>query len=31
MMVETAAFPAIADVTAAARKLRDWQPEFTAG
>jgi 5-methylthioribose kinase len=31
MMVETAAFPAIADVTGAARKLRDWQPEFAAG
>jgi len=31
MMVEAAAFPAIADVTAAARKLRDWQPEFAAG
>lgn len=31
MMVETAAFPAIADVTAAARKLRNWQPEFAAG
>ncbi|WP_256807204.1 S-methyl-5-thioribose kinase [Bradyrhizobium sp. Bra64] len=31
MMVEAGAFPAIADVTAAARKLRDWKPEFTAG
>jgi 5-methylthioribose kinase len=28
MMLEAAAFPTIADVTAAARKLRDWQPEF---
>jgi 5-methylthioribose kinase len=28
MMVETEAFPAITDVTAAARKLRDWMPEF---
>jgi 5-methylthioribose kinase len=28
MMVETGSFPAIADVTAAARKLRDWQPDF---
>ncbi|MCP3466062.1 MULTISPECIES: S-methyl-5-thioribose kinase [unclassified Bradyrhizobium] len=29
MMVETAAFPAIADVTGAARKLRDWQAELS--
>lgn len=29
MMVETAAFPTIADVTGAARKLRDWGPELT--
>jgi 5-methylthioribose kinase len=29
MMVETEAFPAIADVTSAARKLRDWQPELS--
>ncbi|MGY3409573.1 5-methylthioribose kinase [Bradyrhizobium sp. GM5.1] len=28
MMLEVGAFPTIADVTAAARKLRDWQPEF---
>ncbi|TWH98510.1 S-methyl-5-thioribose kinase [Bradyrhizobium daqingense] len=28
MMVEAAAFPAIADVTGAARKLRDWMPEL---
>lgn len=31
MMVEPGTFPAIADVTAAVRKLRDWQPEFAAG
>jgi 5-methylthioribose kinase len=31
MMVETGAFPAIADVTGAARKLRDWMPEFVNG
>jgi 5-methylthioribose kinase len=31
MMVEAAGFPDIADVTGAARKLRDWQPEFAAG
>jgi 5-methylthioribose kinase len=31
MMVETGSFPAIADVTGAARKLRDWVPEFTSG
>ena len=31
MMVETEAFPAIADVTGAARKLRDWQPDFATG
>lgn len=29
MMVETATFRAIADVTGAARKLRDWQPELS--
>src|SRR5262249_51843837 len=29
MMLETEAFPAIADVTSAARKLRDWQPELS--
>ncbi|RQH16258.1 S-methyl-5-thioribose kinase [Bradyrhizobium sp. RP6] len=29
MMVETAAFPTIADVTGAARKLRDWMPELS--
>ncbi|WFU37803.1 S-methyl-5-thioribose kinase [Bradyrhizobium sp. CB82] len=28
MMVETGSFPSITDVTGAARKLRDWQPEF---
>ena len=28
MMVETGAFSAITDVTGAARKLRNWQPEF---
>ncbi|MDA9496584.1 S-methyl-5-thioribose kinase [Bradyrhizobium sp. CCBAU 11357] len=28
MMVETGAFPAIADVVRAARNLRDWQPEL---
>ncbi|OKO87520.1 methylthioribose kinase [Bradyrhizobium sp. NAS80.1] len=31
MMVETGSFPAIADVTGAAKKLRDWQPEFANG
>ncbi|TYO62469.1 S-methyl-5-thioribose kinase [Bradyrhizobium hipponense] len=31
MMVEAGAFPAIADVTGAARRLRDWQPEFATG
>ncbi|MGV7216721.1 S-methyl-5-thioribose kinase [Bradyrhizobium sp. UFLA05-112] len=31
MMVETGSFPTIADVTGAARKLRDWQPEFPTG
>lgn len=31
MMVEAATFSAITDVTAAARKLRDWQPEFATG
>ncbi|GLR97322.1 hypothetical protein GCM10007858_49620 [Bradyrhizobium liaoningense] len=29
MMVETEAFSVIADVTGAARKLRDWQPELS--
>ncbi|MDF0516429.1 S-methyl-5-thioribose kinase [Bradyrhizobium yuanmingense] len=29
MMVETGAFPSIADVTGAARKLRDWMPELS--
>ncbi|AMA58463.1 S-methyl-5-thioribose kinase [Bradyrhizobium sp. CCGE-LA001] len=29
MMVETAAFPTIADVTGAARKLGDWMPELS--
>jgi len=29
MMVEAAAFRTIADVTGAARKLRDWQPELS--
>jgi 5-methylthioribose kinase len=28
MMVETGSFPAIMDVTTAARKLRDWMPEL---
>jgi 5-methylthioribose kinase len=28
MMVGTSSFPAIADITAAARKLRDWRPDF---
>lgn len=28
MMVEPGAFPSIADVTGAAKKLRDWQPDF---
>ncbi|MEK9281447.1 S-methyl-5-thioribose kinase [Bradyrhizobium sp. ISRA442] len=31
MMVETGSFPTIADITGAARKLRDWQPEFANG
>ena len=31
MMVEAGAFPSIADVTGAARKLRDWMPEFANG
>ncbi|MGY4453572.1 hypothetical protein ACVWZR_008232 [Bradyrhizobium sp. i1.3.1] len=31
MMVEAGAFPNISDVTGAARKLRDWQPEFANG
>jgi 5-methylthioribose kinase len=31
MMVETGSFPTIADVTGAARKLRDWQPDFATG
>lgn len=30
MMVETATFRAIADVTGAARKLRDWMPDFAS-
>jgi 5-methylthioribose kinase len=30
-MVETGAFRTIADVTGAARKLRDWMPEFANG
>jgi len=30
MMVEAAAFRVIADVTGAARKLRDWQPELSS-
>ena len=29
MMVETGALRTIADVTGAARKLRDWQPELS--
>jgi 5-methylthioribose kinase len=28
MMVDTASFPAIGDVTKAAKELRDWQPDF---
>jgi 5-methylthioribose kinase len=28
MMVETGSFPAVADVTSAARKLHHWQPDF---
>ncbi|UQD69152.1 S-methyl-5-thioribose kinase [Bradyrhizobium japonicum] len=31
MMVETGVFGTIADITGAARKLRDWMPEFTNG
>jgi 5-methylthioribose kinase len=31
MMLEAGAFPTIADVSAAARKLRDWQPELATG
>jgi 5-methylthioribose kinase len=31
MMVDTSSFPAIADITAAARKLRDWRPDFAIG
>ncbi|MCK1479828.1 S-methyl-5-thioribose kinase [Bradyrhizobium sp. 197] len=31
MMLEAGAFPTIVDVTAAARKLRDWQPELATG
>lgn len=31
MMVETATFRAIVDVTGAARKLRDWMPDFASG
>lgn len=30
MMVEAGAFPTITDVTGAARKLRDWQPELSS-
>ena len=30
MMVDTGSFPAIADITAAARKLRDWRPDFAS-
>jgi 5-methylthioribose kinase len=30
MMVDTSSFPAIADITAAARKLRDWRPDFAS-
>jgi 5-methylthioribose kinase len=29
MLVNTSSFPTIAAVTAAARKMRDWQPDFT--
>jgi hypothetical protein len=28
MLVNTASFPSIAAVTDAARKMRDWQPDF---
>jgi len=28
MLVDTSSFPTIADITAAARKMRDWQPDF---
>jgi 5-methylthioribose kinase len=28
MLVNTSSYPTIADVTAAARKVRDWQPDF---
>jgi 5-methylthioribose kinase len=28
MLVDTLSFPTIAAVTAAARELRDWQPDF---
>ena len=28
MLVNRSSFPGIADVTAAARKARDWQPDF---
>jgi 5-methylthioribose kinase len=31
MMVETGTFRTIADVTGAARELRDWMPEFAKG
>jgi 5-methylthioribose kinase len=31
MMVEAGAFPAVADITGAARKLRNWQPKLAAG
>jgi 5-methylthioribose kinase len=29
MIVETGSFPTVAEVTSAARKLHDWQPDFT--
>ncbi|MGT2440731.1 S-methyl-5-thioribose kinase, partial [Bradyrhizobium betae] len=29
MMVEAEAYPTIADVTGALRRLRDWQPELS--
>ncbi|MDA9421359.1 MULTISPECIES: S-methyl-5-thioribose kinase [Bradyrhizobium] len=31
MMVEAGTFPAVADITGAARKLRNWQPKLAAG
>jgi 5-methylthioribose kinase len=31
MMVDTGWFPAITDLTCAARELRDWRPEFAGG